>query len=681
MADSVKENSYPTTTTTRKDTGSVVGDKGSPQPEVTTAATISTQTDPVRIVYPGDPLYDLVPDIPVQLVSPVDSKPVPPSSATPTLPSPSTELPSNKQAKGESMTATASSDNDFATPVATPISKVQAMTGQLTKKRKASESLDTEDDDVRIDIVSDDEETGSDYAPAATKGKSKGKAAPAKGKTTKTKAATKKAVKGREASSSPMPKKEKAKPKKKESETSSSSPTKKTKATSQTKKPIKAAGFDPNAVAALAEEYPDFYWQAFANDDENEQTMIGSINEEHPLELIPGANIRDHGHITGMVLSPDGSMLATFCNLGLAKIWNLDTFEVIQNLKDDKEENIDEFYVGRFTPDMLHLVVGGKLKDRKRWSDEDDDNHILPCPLKIFDVVSGEVVEKLEDHEEEVLSIKAVTFKNEHYYVSTSQDGYINRWKMDETWSRLREQKRMEDGMTCMAFTVSFLPNTGNKYFAAACDENIRIFDFESAQLIQTFEGIFTSYCDCVKVVHCIDYDAPPMSWCEVLDAMEDEDDEKEMFTYLMSRGVEELDAENNTINSKPNSVTLHKLVYPKKKGSLFTLDLVKRYTHEEYRSNSWLVKVTSNGRYIAAPTYDGSVVIFNMKSGNVTSILRDHQEIEVRDVIFHPSRKLLFTCADDGTVKVYKQSKKEVRETLEGGMAEADGGGIEVGQ
>ncbi|KAJ3300785.1 hypothetical protein HK104_003755 [Borealophlyctis nickersoniae] len=505
---------------------------------------------------------------------------------------------------------------------------------QPTKKRKASESLDTEDADVRIDI-DDEEEAGSDYTPAVTKGEPKGKEAPAaKGKTAKTKASTKKAAKGRE--------------------------TKKIKATSQAKKPNKAAGFDPGAVAALSEEYPDSYWQAFASDDENEQNMISSINEEHPLELIPGANIRDHGHITGMVLSPDGSMLATFCNLGLAKIWNLDTFEVIQNLKDDKEENIDEFYVGRFTPDMLHLVVGGKLKDRKRWSDDDDDNHILPCALKIFDVVSGEVVEKLENHEEEVLSIKAVTFKDEHYYVSTSQDGYINRWKMDETWSRLREQKRMEDGMTCMAFTVSFLPNTGNKYFAAACDENIRIFDFESAQLIQTFEGTFTSYCDCVKVVHCIDYDAPPISWSEVLDAMEDESDGKAMFTYLMSRGVEELDAENNTINSKPNSVTLHKLIYPKKKGGLFTLDLVKRYTHEEYRSNSWLVKVTSNGRYIAAPTYDGSVVIFNMKSGDVTSILRDHQ---------------------DGTVKVYKQSEKEVQETLEGGLAEVVSGGIEVGQ
>jgi hypothetical protein len=41
----------------------------------------------------------------------------------------------------------------------------------------------------------------------------------------------------------------------------------------------------------------------------------------------------------------------------------------------------------------------------------------------------------------------------------------------------------MDDGITCMAFTVSFVPNTGNKYFLAACDEHIRLYDFESCQV------------------------------------------------------------------------------------------------------------------------------------------------------------------------------------------------------
>jgi len=33
---------------------------------------------------------------------------------------------------------------------------------------------------------------------------------------------------------------------------------------------------------------------------------------------------------------------------------------------------------------MEHIIIAGKLKDRKKWSSEDDDNHILPCPLKVI---------------------------------------------------------------------------------------------------------------------------------------------------------------------------------------------------------------------------------------------------------------------------------------------------------
>jgi WD40 repeat protein len=76
-------------------------------------------------------------------------------------------------------------------------------------------------------------------------------------------------------------------------------------------------------------------------------------------------------------------------------------------------------------------------------------------------------------------------------------------------------------------------------------------------------------------------------------------------------------------------------------------LELVHKYEHPDYYSNSWMVKVASNGRYVAAPTNDGNVFIFNLKSGEPTCILRHHEEGEMRDVVFHDSRKLLFTSGD----------------------------------
>lgn len=53
--------------------------------------------------------------------------------------------------------------------------------------------------------------------------------------------------------------------------------------------------------------------------------------------------------------------------------------------------------------------------------------------------------------------------------------------------STLLSSTRMEDGITCMAFTVSFVPDTGNKYFIAACDEHLRLYDFEDAVVSHSF--------------------------------------------------------------------------------------------------------------------------------------------------------------------------------------------------
>ncbi|CAJ0640018.1 5702_t:CDS:2, partial [Entrophospora sp. SA101] len=165
------------------------------------------------------------------------------------------------------------------------------------------------------------------------------------------------------------------------------------------------------------------------------------------------------------------------------------------------EKNIDEFYVGKFTPSHTHLIVGGKLKDRYKWDEEERDNPVLPGPLKIFDVIAGECIGKLEGHVEEVLSIKSVIFKGENYYITTSQDGYFIKWKMDDDWITLKEKILIEDGY--IVFYISFLPNTGNKYFLAAIDDIIKLYDFETGQLLQNFEeSLYSQYCDCVKFIH-----------------------------------------------------------------------------------------------------------------------------------------------------------------------------------
>jgi WD40 repeat protein len=96
---------------------------------------------------------------------------------------------------------------------------------------------------------------------------------------------------------------------------------------------------------------------------------------------------------------------------------------------------------------------------------------------------TGKVIASLHGHDEEILSIKALRFNGENHYISTSQDGHIIKWRMADDWTTLVEMKKMEEEETCMAFNVSFVPNTGNKYFIAACDEVIRLYDFEHGKV------------------------------------------------------------------------------------------------------------------------------------------------------------------------------------------------------
>ncbi|CAJ0843470.1 10087_t:CDS:2 [Entrophospora sp. SA101] len=73
---------------------------------------------------------------------------------------------------------------------------------------------------------------------------------------------------------------------------------------------------------------------------------------------------------------------------------------------------------------------------------------------------------------------------------------------MEDDWITLKEKECIDDGDNDMAFTVSFLPNTGNKYFLATTDDTVKLYDFETGQLLQTFEELYSQYCDCGKFIH-----------------------------------------------------------------------------------------------------------------------------------------------------------------------------------
>lgn len=56
------------------------------------------------------------------------------------------------------------------------------------------------------------------------------------------------------------------------------------------------------------------------------------------------------------------------------------------------------------------------------------------CRQQIFNIASGERVNTLEGHREEVLFIKLVAYKGANVLLTGSQDGTVVKWVMSDDW-------------------------------------------------------------------------------------------------------------------------------------------------------------------------------------------------------------------------------------------------------
>jgi len=180
----------------------------------------------------------------------------------------------------------------------------------------------------------------------------------------------------------------------------------------------------------------------------------------------------------------------------------------------------------------------------------------------------------------------------------------------------------------------------GGKYILAACDSNVIIFDFETRRPVRTFNDVYGCFCDFVLPINNPDMPVDKQALTECL---------------ILTRGVEEANEEGFPVTGY-NKVMLHKLTFPE--GSShheWKFDVVQEYTHDDYFANVYMCKLATNGYYVAAPTVQNSVFVWNILTGALVAIIKGGStEKEIRDIKFHPSKKLMFVSGDDGCVKIY---------------------------
>jgi WD40 repeat protein len=109
------------------------------------------------------------------------------------------------------------------------------------------------------------------------------------------------------------------------------------------------------------------------------------------------------------------------------------------------------------------------------------------------------------------------------------------------------------------------------------------------------------------------------------------------------------LEDEKEKLPMVKNECHLRKINF---EDGVWSIEIIQSYQDDDYLSNSYLVKIISNGKYLFSPDNNGKVFIWNLKSGNLVSILNDHLNNEVRDIMIFDS--FLFTCGDDSSVLIY---------------------------
>jgi WD40 repeat protein len=137
-----------------------------------------------------------------------------------------------------------------------------------------------------------------------------------------------------------------------------------------------------------------------------------------------------------------------------------------------------------FTQDGKHVIAIGKTKDLSTFNEETGDYEVLSGSVKIFDLLSGRLALSIEGHKQDVLGMKAVIFNGENYLLTCGQDGLIVKWHMSKSWNEKLGGVVLSPAGSGIAVSIDFVPQTGNKFVAISFDTGLKIYDFETHEVL-----------------------------------------------------------------------------------------------------------------------------------------------------------------------------------------------------
>eukprot|EP01119_Soliformovum_irregulare_P019852 TRINITY_DN6369_c1_g1_i2.p1 TRINITY_DN6369_c1_g1~~TRINITY_DN6369_c1_g1_i2.p1 ORF type:complete len:147 (+),score=55.04 TRINITY_DN6369_c1_g1_i2:156-596(+) len=128
--------------------------------------------------------------------------------------------------------------------------------------------------------------------------------------------------------------------------------------------------------------------------------------------------------------------------------------------------------------------------------------------------------------------------------------------------------------------------------------------------------------------------------------------------TFILTRGVEAIDRESKRPMA-PSRCHLRKLTIGKLRGALkISMETESAFDDLNYNSNVWLMKLASNGRYLLAGTSEGGVYVWNLRTTQLTAILKepDAEGVVMRSIGCHPTKPIIAITGGDSSIRLYEK-------------------------
>ena len=381
-----------------------------------------------------------------------------------------------------------------------------------------------------------------------------------------------------------------------------------------------------------------------------------------------------------MAYQPDSNTLASGITGGAIKLWDIRTGALSQTL-DGHIEKIESL---TFTPDGKTLASGGSYN--------------VPI-IELWDTSSGERLQVLIGH---TSRINSLTFTpNGQILASASDDDTINIWDINSG-----ELLQTLEAPNWQANSVDFAPN--GTTLAVGSWNTVKLWDIGSGELLMTL-GRHTSSVNSVAFAPGGDtlasgsLDKTVKIWDvhsgELLKTLEGHIDTIQSVTYIAEgKGLASISRDNTvkiwdankgvllgtqkTSNGKTHLVTTDRgdiIAFGSYYNIISHWDIeedvmiplidvrnLNNSIKDDYGEIIRTVAFAPNGNTLASGDYNGTVMVWDARSGDLLHTLEGHTDI-VSSVSFSPEADMLASGSLDKTVKIWDVHSGELLQTLEG--------------